>query len=77
MSVSIHELQIAREVKIYEDKVTATFFFGDSPEMLCVALYAFPNFRTISIANGWLGVEKASAVSIAIGMAIEWLSEQS
>lgn len=44
--------------------------------MLCVAWYSEPDLRRISLANEWLSIEKASAVSIAIGMAIEWLAEQ-
>jgi hypothetical protein len=78
-SVSVHKLQIAREITKFNSYTLATFYYGntyDHSEMLCTAWFAKPNVRRISVANEWMNVEKASAASISIGMAIEWLTEQ-
>jgi hypothetical protein len=75
-SISVHTLQIARELKIHDDRIIASFFQGDTAILLCTAWYGYPNVRRIESASGWMGVETASAQSIAIQMAIEWLAEQ-
>lgn len=76
MSVSVHNLQIAREVEKFNDYTVAKFFLGDTQDLICSAWFQSPDIRKVQGYGYYMSVEKASAVSIAIQMAIEWLTEQ-
>lgn len=73
-TVSLSRLRVARDVTKYEGSSNAKFYWQE--QFLCEAWYAAPDVRKIMIEQTWIGIERANAVSIAIGMAIEWLSEQ-
>lgn len=74
-TLSIHRLQIAREVSRHSDGAVARFLYDKT--LLCEAWFARPDYKGISITGPWMSVEIAHAVSIAINMAIDWLAEQS
>ncbi len=74
---SVHRLQIARDLTTDANGATATFCYGDTHDVLCAAWFVRPDFRKIRVSPDWTSPERASAVSIAIQMALEWISEQS
>ena len=79
-TVSVHALQIAREIKREGNRRVATFYHGfdfKPSKMLCSAWWDAPDLRKVLIHQSeWMSPEIASALSIAIGMANEWLTEQ-
>jgi len=75
-TLSVHCLKIARDITRGENGATAIFCYGESQDVLCAAWFERPDFRKIRISPDWTSVERASAVSIAIQMALEWLTAQ-
>lgn len=73
-SASVHKLQIERVIERSHTSAVAKFYHGK--KLLCEAWFAEPNVRKLNIEQVWVSVEMASATSIAIGMAIEWLTVQ-
>ena len=73
-SVSVHALKIERVIERSHTSAVAKFYHGK--KLLCEAWFAEPNVRKLSIEQVWISMEMASATSIAIGMAIEWLASQ-
>lgn len=74
ITASVHALQITREIKRFENSAVAKFYHGK--KLLCEAWWAVPDVRKLNIEQTWISVENASAVSIAIKMAIDWLTAQ-
>jgi hypothetical protein len=74
-TVSLHKLQITRDVTKSGDTRFAVFIFKERE--LCQAWFSTTGLKRVSVANGMMTVEDTSALSVALQMAIEWLAEQS
>lgn len=73
-SVSVHHLQIEREIEKYPTYKTATF--SNEGTKICTA-WVEGGARLVSLNICTIfGVEKASVMCVAIQMAIDWLTEQ-
>jgi hypothetical protein len=73
-TASVHKIQIERVIEHFEGSSVARFYWEKM--LLCEAWFAEPDMKKASFTHVWISIEEASAVSIAITMAIEWLSEQ-